>query len=272
MIPLVSTGLPLIVTLGVEATISKQGTQQLPIIIYNSRLWLNSGYDTLKSYFANTSIPVFFSEYGCNRVSPRPFDEVQALFTYMTSSLSGGIVYEYTQGENNFGLVVINSDGSAKLLVDFDNLRAQFNKLNYTAIEGMKSTNSSIQPPACSASLITNAGFSNNFTLPSPPQGAQDLIDNGLKSPNTGKLITVSNTQVSQTVRGSNGAVISGLAIKPIADDQSNAPSGTNDTSPPSTTTSAAPLATTSKGVAGRMEATPLMVLLTGIMASVLFL
>ena len=30
-----------------------------------------SGYDTLVAQFSNTTIPVFFSEYGCNLVTPR---------------------------------------------------------------------------------------------------------------------------------------------------------------------------------------------------------
>jgi hypothetical protein len=169
----------------------------------------------------------------------------------MTPSLSGGVVYEYSQGVNNYGLVTIYSNGSAQLRPDFDNLQSQYNKLNFTALESTKSTNGSVVPPQCSASLIANAGFSTNFTIPSPPPGAQDLIDNGLTNPNTGKLVAITNLQVSQTVQQSNGVVISGLAIKPLPDDQSNSPSGVNDSSTPSTTTSAAPNVTTSNAAVG---------------------
>jgi len=38
-----------------------------------------SGYNTLVSMFSNTTIPVFFSEYGCNDPQPRVFDEVLSL-------------------------------------------------------------------------------------------------------------------------------------------------------------------------------------------------
>jgi 1,3-beta-glucanosyltransferase GAS3 len=223
-----------------------------------------SGYDVLTGYFSHTTVPVFFSEYGCNRASPRVFDEVQALYgPLMTPSLSGGLVYEYNQAENNYGLVLVNSDGSAKLLADYNNLQSQYNKLNYTLLEGLKSTNGSVTPPACTASLITNAGFSNNFTIPPPPPGSQEVIDNGLSNPNSGKLVSITSTQVTQTVENSNGAVISGLAIKPLPDDQSNSASGINDTSTP-TTTSAAPAATTSKSGAKQLERLSSVLLLFG--------
>ena len=39
-----------------------------------------AGYDILVSQFSNTTIPVFFSEYGCNKVEPRVFEEVQELY------------------------------------------------------------------------------------------------------------------------------------------------------------------------------------------------
>jgi Glucanosyltransferase len=82
----------------------------------NSYSWCNgdniqtSTYNVLASDLANTSVPVFFSEYGCNRVTPRTFDEAQAIYgPVMIPSLSGGVVYEFTEGVNNYGLVVLNS-------------------------------------------------------------------------------------------------------------------------------------------------------------------
>lgn len=230
---------------------------RIDLFALNSYSWCNgdniqtSTYEVLATDFAHTSVPVFFSEYGCNRVSPRTFDEVQALYgPLLTPSLSGGMVYEYSQGINNYGLVVLYSNGSAQLRSDFDNLQSQYNKLNFTMLEGTKSTNGSAVAPVCTTNLITNAGFSTNFTIPQPPPGAQTVIDNGLTNPNRGKLIALTNLQVSQTVHQSNGDVITGLAIKPLPDDQSNSPSGVNDSSTPSTTTSAAPSATTTKSAA----------------------
>lgn len=200
-----------------------------------------SGYDVLVGDFSSTSVPVFFSEYGCNVPAPRIFTEVSVLYgPLMTPVLSGGLVYEYSQEPSDYGLVELNDDGTAKLRSDYDALQGQFLTLNSTLLQGMKAQNTSIVPPRCNASLITTDGFSKNFTIPDIPNGAQALIDNGIANPKNGKLVSVTATAVSQEVQGSNGDVISGLAIKPLADDESNTPS-------PSTTTTAPPAATTSK-------------------------
>ena len=52
------------------------------------------------------------SEYGCNKSPPRTFKEVADLYNpdEMTPVYSGGLVYEYSQEDNNFGLVDINGD------------------------------------------------------------------------------------------------------------------------------------------------------------------
>ncbi|TAQ89329.1 hypothetical protein B7494_g2308 [Chlorociboria aeruginascens] len=209
-----------------------------------------SGYDVLVSDFSKTTVPVFFSEYGCNVPAPRIFTEVPVLYgPLVTPTLSGGLVYEYSQEDSNFGLVVLNSNGSAQLRSDYDTLQSQFNTLNVTALQGVTATNTTVTPPTCASSLITTSEFYNNFTIPDVPSGAQDLIDNGIPNPNNGKIVTVSSTKVTQTVQGSNGDIISGLAIKPLANDQSNSPGGS------STTTSTAASATSSKkGAAGKVE------------------
>lgn len=199
----------------------------------------------LVSDFSKTSVPVFFSEYGCNKPSPRVFTEVPVLYgPLVTPVLSGGLVYEFSQETSNFGLVTINDDGSAKLLADYDSLQKQYNTLNVTLIQSGAATNTTNAPPPCSSSLITNQGFATNFTIPSPPEGAEDLINNGITNAPVGKLVTVSDTKVTTEVQGSDGQAISNLAISPLKDDESNTPSGQ---SPSSSTTSSAPKATTSK-------------------------
>jgi hypothetical protein len=57
----------------------------------------SAGYNTLVDMFKDSAIPVFFSEYGCNKVMPRVFDEVAALYSNQMTALSGGLVYEYSQ-------------------------------------------------------------------------------------------------------------------------------------------------------------------------------
>ena len=77
---------------------------------YNIYSWCGQSSYTLSSYQARTeefssyNVPAFFAEYGCNKVEPRPFDEVAALFgSNMTSVWSGGIVYMYFQESNDYG-------------------------------------------------------------------------------------------------------------------------------------------------------------------------
>ncbi|KAI0465293.1 1,3-beta-glucanosyltransferase gas1 [Komagataella kurtzmanii] len=86
----------------------------------------NSGYKDRTAEFKNLSIPVFFSEYGCNEVQPRLFTEVQSLYSDdMTDVWSGGIVYMYFEETNNYGLVTIKSDGDVSTLEDFNNLKTE---------------------------------------------------------------------------------------------------------------------------------------------------
>ena len=215
--------------------------------------YVASSYDKVIDTFGNTSIPVFFSEYGCNKVEPRVFDEVPVLYGNMTSVMSGGLVYEYYNEEsNNFGLVSFYSNGTAQVLVDYDNLQKQYNSLDVKALESMNSSATSIQSPKCSKSLISGSGFNNSFTLPSVPSGGQKLIDNGISNPPVGKIIPVTSDKVVLPVYSSGGKLINNLAIKPLADDESNTPNGSN-TSGASGTSAASPSPTKKSG-AGKTE------------------
>ena len=212
-----------------------------------------SSYDTIISTFGNTSIPIFFSEYGCNKVEPRVFDEVPVLYGNMTSVMSGGLVYEYYEEDNNYGLVWIYDNGTAQLRNDYNALQTQYNTLNVKALQSMDSSATSIQSPKCSSSLISSSGFNTSFTLPAVPSGGQSLINNGISNPNQGKLVSVTTTTVADLVYDANGNPIKNLAIKPLADDESNTPNGSNTSGQSSSTTAATP-SPTKKGAAGRKE------------------
>lgn len=178
----------------------------------------------------------------------------------MTEVFSGGIVYEWTQEANDFGLAIFNDNGTVTLRTDFDNLQMQLNKLNVTTLETGNATATALTPPPCSSSLITSSSFSKDFNIPDPPQGAADLIRNGVSNPKQGKLIDVMDTKVGLPVQGSNGRVISDLAINPLPNDASNTPTGddtSGTSSNPSTTdssTGAAPSATESKPAAASRD------------------
>ncbi|CAH2354888.1 pH-responsive protein 2 [[Candida] railenensis] len=84
-----------------------------------------SGYETITELYSNITIPLFFSEYGCNEVTPRTFQEVGTLYgDDMLKVWSGGIVYMYFQETNDYGLVSI-VDSAVSTLTDFKNLKSQ---------------------------------------------------------------------------------------------------------------------------------------------------
>lgn len=89
--------------------------------------YATSGYRERTMEFSSVSVPVFFTEFGCNNVSPRPFTEVEALFgPTMAQVWSGGIAYEYFQHYNNYGLVEQTSNDEIIPLEDFTVLSMRF--------------------------------------------------------------------------------------------------------------------------------------------------
>ncbi|XXG97347.1 cell division control protein [Hypoxylon texense] len=184
-----------------------------------------SGYNQLVALFQGTSVPVFYSEYGCNTPSPRVFTEVQAIYgSQMTGVFSGGVVYEFAQEKNNYGLAECNDDGTVDLLADYNTLQNQYKKVDFSTVQSVKASTSKVTIPECKASLIKEDGFNNNFTLPAVPPGAQDIIDNGVSPKPVGKIVDISDYTVTHVVKDASGNTLSGLAVKPLADDVSNTP------------------------------------------------
>lgn len=90
-----------------------------------------SGYSVASDDYKDLGIPIFFSEYGCNEVQPRLFQEVGTLYsTEMTDLWSGGIVYMYFQEANNYGLVSVVNPTSVSTMADFSNYKSEINNIS----------------------------------------------------------------------------------------------------------------------------------------------
>lgn len=141
-------------------------------------------------------------------------------------------------------------------MVDYDNLQRQYNKLDIKALGSGNATATKALAPTCKSSLITSSGFISKFSLPSSPSGAQSIIDHGLENPNNGKLIDVSETRVAQAVYSSSKRRLPNLAIKKLADDESNTPNGsdTSSSAPTTSSSSVAQPSPTKKSIASRHE------------------
>lgn len=89
----------------------------------------SSGYDLLIDAYKDYQIPVILSEFGCNKVLPRKFNEIEGIFSKeMLEVFSGGLAYEYSQETNNYGLVeILEENNGIKLLSDFHELKKSYN-------------------------------------------------------------------------------------------------------------------------------------------------
>lgn len=235
------------------------------IFALNSYSWCGkatfeeAGYNKLVDMFKDSSVPVFMSEYGCREIRPRVFDETAALYSSkMNPYFSGGVVYEYTQEKNDYGLVVLNSDGSVKLKTDYNNFASQLASLNITELQSTSNSVDATPFPKCASSLIKDKGFPKDFAkIPSPPDdGLAELIEDGVENPKTGKLVTISNLKVKQVVKDSDDSVITGLEVKRLTDGNVPTQTSTGSVTAPTQTSAGSVTAPTTTGTTEAPEET----------------
>ncbi|CAD1783700.1 similar to Saccharomyces cerevisiae YOL030W GAS5 1,3-beta-glucanosyltransferase, has similarity to Gas1p [Maudiozyma barnettii] len=151
-----------------------------------------SGYATKMQLYKNYSIPIFLSEFGCNKVvSNRPFTEIESIYsTQMSSVFSGGLVYEYSNETNNYGLVKIDSDGtSVTKLTDYENLKSEYAKVsNPTGDGGAYAGNDYSTCPDYEKDT-----WEANNTLPDMPTAASAYFKSGAGEP-MGTFISTQNS------------------------------------------------------------------------------
>lgn len=127
--------------------------------------------------FSRVLILDSLSEYGCNK-NTREFNEVAALYgSNMTPVYSGGLVYEYSQEEANYGLVTI-SGGSVQELADFGTLKDKFAATPLPSGDGGYNAQGAVSqcPPKSDSWVVDDT--TGNY-LPIMPEGAQKYMTSG---------------------------------------------------------------------------------------------
>ncbi|KAL6946775.1 1,3-beta-glucanosyltransferase gas1 [Hanseniaspora vineae] len=124
-----------------------------------------SGYEDRTKEFSNYTVPLFFSEYGCNAVQPRKFSEVGTLYSDdMTDVWSGGIVYMYFEESNNYGLVSVDGD-DVSTLEDFAYYSSEIHSISPSS-----ANSASYTPTSTSMSCpATNSHWLASSDLPPTP-------------------------------------------------------------------------------------------------------
>ncbi|KAJ6093440.1 hypothetical protein N7486_008729 [Penicillium sp. IBT 16267x] len=134
-----------------------------------------SGWDQKVKNFTGYGLPLFLSEYGCN-TKTRKFEEVSSLYsTDMTGVYSGGLVYEYAEGGNKYGLVEINGADVTEL-PDYSALKTAF--ANTENPKGDGDYNSTGGANGCPAKNAPNWNVDTN-ALPAMPASAKKYMTDG---------------------------------------------------------------------------------------------
>jgi hypothetical protein len=138
------------------------------------------------------SIPIFFTEFGCNESPPREWEEIESLYhKNMTGVFSGGLVYEYSQEANNYGIVDISKNGQVKSRPDYVALQKAYAALD-TEIEVPSDVEIFKRPSVCPAEddpIFDH--ITANHTLPWTL--GEDMIKDGVADLVTrGKFVDVS--------------------------------------------------------------------------------
>ncbi|KAF1951220.1 hypothetical protein CC80DRAFT_454570 [Byssothecium circinans] len=148
---------------------------------FNDYAWCDpdtksADWDQKAKNFSDYSIPLFLSEYGCNR-NKRTFNAVSGLYgDTMTKVYSGGLVYEYTEEGSNFGLVKLDGD-SVKVNDDFAALKkALAGTPNPSGDGGYKSNGTPSKCPPKSTQWNVDL---KDDELPAMPAGVADFFKNG---------------------------------------------------------------------------------------------
>jgi len=187
-----------------------------------------SGYSQLQANASSYSIPIFFSETGCNTAPPRTFQDQAAIFgTDMADTWSGAIIYEWLQEANQYGLISYGPQVAATatdalagftrsgtptpISPDYTNLKNQWATLTPTgvALSAYSPSASSLKPPPCPSS--TANGWVVNGDIPLPSVGQSGAATATAANTASG---TASSPSASATKGAANGGKeLAGMSI-----------------------------------------------------------
>lgn len=189
-----------------------------------------SGYENLQAMAQNYSVPIFFSETGCNVARPRTFADQAAIFgSDMSGTWSGAVVYEWVQESNDYGLVTYPGSGVTgqpePIQPDFSNLAGEWQTLSPSGVAEASYTPSLSAPPCPEAS----GGWLVNGDVPLPTLGAAVVSAVAASS----RLSVVASTWTSfPTLAGmGSAAATTGSAGPAVAQTTGAAATSTNGSS-----------------------------------------
>ncbi|KAL2104951.1 hypothetical protein VUR80DRAFT_9263 [Thermomyces stellatus] len=147
---------------------------------FNDYSWCSTdfktaGWDVKVRNFTDYGIPIFLSEYGCND-NTRDFGEIEALMSDdMTGVYSGGLMYEYSMEDNDYGIVEIKGDKVEELQPEFSNLAKAMSKYPAPSGDGgAAKTSAAVECPTMDSNWEVDPDI-----LPVIPKEAQKYMEDG---------------------------------------------------------------------------------------------
>merc|ERR1712000_216287 len=177
--------------------------------------YFNCGSDDMRSdFFAfnDYGLPIFLSEWGCIKNRPREFEELGALMSdKMTGVYSGGLMYEYSLEDNDYGIVKIE-DGKVNRQKEFSIFKEALEKYTMPTGDGGASSKShAVDCPPKDPSWQVDPEM-----IPEMPEEAQKYMKNGAGE---GPGLDGSGSQQAGDSGTATASVSEGVA-SPTADSQ----------------------------------------------------
>jgi len=175
-----------------------------------------SGYDKLVEDYSNYTLPIFFTEFGCNESPPRLWEEIEAIYSpLMTDVFAGGLVYEFTEEPNNYGIVEVSGNGAVETMKDYTSLQKAYKAVpQKISIPGkLPAVTRPKKCPAVSTGLYS--GITANMTLPTT-LGAEYIESGVTLKTGRGKFIPLRQLKTSKYRITLNGRPVSDPTIKVV--------------------------------------------------------